>query len=89
MTKKKAAIVSLMQLKEHVNNCSLSIEEAKRFMVPFMLVEGLVTDIYMVRVVTQDCTLVEKVKDVDLPVVTTALFSIEVANNNMISIMNQ
>ncbi|KAI7892960.1 uncharacterized protein EV154DRAFT_503466 [Mucor mucedo] len=47
--KKKAVIVSLIHLKEHIKNGNLNLEEAKSFKVPFVLFEGLESDIYTIR----------------------------------------
>ncbi|KAG1329425.1 hypothetical protein G6F62_007682 [Rhizopus arrhizus] len=65
--KKKAVIVSLIHLKEHIKNGNLNLEEAKSFKVPFVLFEGLESDIYTIRLVSEDWTVVEKLKDIDVP----------------------
>lgn len=65
--KKKAAIVSLIYLKEHIKNSKLSLEDAKRFMFSFVLSEGLESDIYTIRLVSEEWTVIEKLKDIDLP----------------------
>jgi hypothetical protein len=65
--KKKAVIVSLIHLKEIINNGNLSIEEAKQLRIPFILCEGLESDIYTIRVISEEWTVVEKLKDVDVP----------------------
>lgn len=50
-------------MKEHIKNARLNLEEAKRFMVPFVLCEGLESNIYTIRLVSEDWTAVEKLKD--------------------------
>ncbi|KAG2197404.1 hypothetical protein INT47_005657 [Mucor saturninus] len=47
--KKKAVIVSLIHLKEHIKNGNLNLEEAKSFKVLFVLFKGLESDIYTIR----------------------------------------
>ncbi|KAI8075515.1 hypothetical protein BDF21DRAFT_343452, partial [Thamnidium elegans] len=65
--KKKAVIVSLIHLKETINNGNLSIEEAKQLRIPFILCERLESDIYTIRVISEEWTVVGKLKDVDVP----------------------
>lgn len=65
--KKKAVMVSLIHLKDIINNGNLDLENAKKIRIPFVLCEGLESDVYTIRVLSSDWTVVEKLEDLDVP----------------------
>ncbi|KAI7892943.1 uncharacterized protein EV154DRAFT_503418 [Mucor mucedo] len=65
--KTKIVIATLVHLKEHISRGKLTLDQAKLFVVPFVLCEGLEAEIHCLRLVSDDWCIVEKVKDFDLP----------------------
>lgn len=65
--KTKAVVASIIHWKKHISRSKLGLEEAMTFTLPFMICEGLETDIYGVRLVSEDWCVVEKIIDIDLP----------------------
>lgn len=65
--KKKAIIASLTHLKDLIRKGKPDDNNAMNFFVPFVLCEGLESDIYTIRLICDDWTVVEKAGDIDLP----------------------
>jgi hypothetical protein len=65
--KSKTVIASLIHLKQHIKHTKLNYQEAKAFALSFVICEGLESDIYTIRLVSEDWCVVEKVKIMDLP----------------------
>ncbi|KAI7892944.1 uncharacterized protein EV154DRAFT_561859 [Mucor mucedo] len=58
--KTKIVIATLVHLKEHISRGKLTLDQAKLFVVPFVLCEGLEAEIHCLRLVSDDWCIVEK-----------------------------
>lgn len=58
--KLKTVVASYIHLREHIKHANLNFEEAKKFILPFVICEGLEADIYTIQVVSEDWCVVEK-----------------------------
>lgn len=65
--KKRAVMSSWLHLKHHIKCSQLNLQDAKRVSIPFVLCEGLEADVYKIRLLDDTWTVVEKVKDIDIP----------------------
>lgn len=66
--KLKTVVASYIRLREHIiTHANLNFEEAKKFILPFVICEGLEADIYTIQVASEDWCVVEKYGDIDLP----------------------
>lgn len=65
--KSKAVMASLIHLKQHIKHAKFNYQEAKAFTLPFVIFEGLEADIHIIKLVSEDWCVVEKIKDMDLP----------------------
>ncbi|KAI9262662.1 hypothetical protein EDC94DRAFT_519011, partial [Helicostylum pulchrum] len=65
--KSKVVVASLIHLKGHMKHSKFTYEEAKSFNSPFVICEGLEADLHIIRLVSEDWCVIEKVKDIDLP----------------------
>ncbi|KAI7865759.1 hypothetical protein BDF14DRAFT_1729685, partial [Spinellus fusiger] len=65
--KKKLVIASQTHLKEHLKDSSMSLAEAKRVTVPFILTMGLESEMFIIHLVDMDWLVLKKVGDVDIP----------------------
>lgn len=52
--KSKEVVASLIHLKQHIRHAKFDYEEAKSFILPFVVCEGLEADIYAIRLVSED-----------------------------------
>lgn len=50
-----------------MKHSKFTYEEAKSFNSPFVICEGLEADLHIIRLVSEDWCVIEKVKDIDLP----------------------
>jgi hypothetical protein len=59
-------VAGYTHLREHIKHSNLNLEEAKGFILPFVICVGLEADIYTILIVSEEWCAVEKYEDMDL-----------------------
>lgn len=82
--KLKSVMVSLADLKKHIQRTKMDFEAAKKVALPFMITQGLEADVYTLRMIDREWCVVDKIADIDIPTCVS-----EVKDGNIRNYMNQ
>lgn len=65
--KLNSVLVSLTHLNQHIQRTKMDLESAKQVAIPFVITQGLESDVYAPRLVDKEWCVVTKLADIDIP----------------------